>query len=385
MSEHFGSDAEAFGLSPETYAAALAVAREGIAAGRAELAHQSSLVGRATNLSRSVTTSGSVERTQVIGWRERLGKALRSPRALGATALASVVGVATFSFINNNSGVGFAKEKGKDDKRTEKVIKGSPEASCEPEESVTRWSKSNGWKEGEFRFSNFQVAAEERGRNAFTKKTLQTRADLVEFLNGDSKASAAARESILSALPEKLHRKALSGAWFVKVQYDLPARIEGNTYFSSGKVVEINGGRKVESGDIFWIFVDESNCVVIPAASARADCGNPKVIKIVPIRKVKVVTPTTVPTPTPTTTPPRPPQLKEPVPLPSAPGWVPADTGPGSGGTGPDSGNTGQDEDGFLPGENPNAPEPDPPVLPDEPINPPDKPSDGTVPLPTTG
>lgn len=200
---------------------------------------------------------------------------------------------------------------------------------------------------------------EERGTAAFTSETIESPADIVAFFGSGTPES----EEVVSMIeetfeddPENLER-ALSGEGYVPVQFNVPIAIEGTTYFVNGESEVATGERFAQAGDILWLYADEDGHIVWDA-SFRADCANPEITFIRPLRPGDVIPPSIVIPPG--EVPPNPPVVT--IPPKHDDGELPGDDTPASQDPGtpdrPGQGPAGQtpDDSGYLPGEEPPSP-----------------------------
>lgn len=130
----------------------------------------------------------------------------------------------------------------------------------------------------------------ERASQAFTKKTIETREELIKFFASDHKLAQAARERVVDGLenagwPKKQIEEALTnpGRW-IFIAPNVDHAIYGTTFptKSGNGVFKVKGARGVAANDAIWYPVGNDGRIVKEAA-VRADCGNPEVDKITPI------------------------------------------------------------------------------------------------------
>lgn len=137
---------------------------------------------------------------------------------------------------------------------------------------------------------------EERGPASFTKKTIQTREDLVAFFNSSRPKAAAARKRVELALrkagykDDEVTYALTKGDRWIWVAPTVESQVLGTTYFVEGKVLKANNWRQTAPNDAIWFYVTR-DAKIVPEAAVRADCGNPEVKKVRPVR------PTTPPAP----------------------------------------------------------------------------------------
>lgn len=126
------------------------------------------------------------------------------------------------------------------------------------------------------------------GVNDFTtgNQVLKSQSDVARFLNGSSARSKAAKAQVVAAIKkagfgQSEINRALNGTGYFSVQPTQASQMLGTTYFSNGKVLTVNGWRAIAPGDVFWVFMTQDGTIVKDAI-IRADCGNQKLIKVVP-------------------------------------------------------------------------------------------------------
>lgn len=78
-------------------------------------------------------------------------------------------------------------------------------------------------------------------------------------------------------------KRALNGSGYFPIQVNVAAQVLGTTYFQNGKVLEAGEWREVGPKDVFWLFMTVDNQIVF-GATIRADCGNPNIVRVIPIR-----------------------------------------------------------------------------------------------------
>ncbi len=134
----------------------------------------------------------------------------------------------------------------------------------------------------------FDGAPEERGAAAFSRHTLKTPGQVGDFLTADSDVSRAAKLRVTDAIrkagygDDEVHR-AYTGEGYFPIQVNVAAQILGTTYFRDGKVLEDGAWRQVGADDVIWLFMTKDNKIIFGAA-VRADCGNPNLTKVQPVR-----------------------------------------------------------------------------------------------------
>jgi hypothetical protein len=134
----------------------------------------------------------------------------------------------------------------------------------------------------------FEGAPEERGTAAFSKRTLKTPEQVGDFLNEDSDVSVAANDRVVSAIKSAGYgddevARALNGDGYFPVQTKVASQVLGTTYYKDGKVLEAGEWRQVRENDVFWLFMTKDG-KIIKGASVRADCGNPNLKQVRPVR-----------------------------------------------------------------------------------------------------
>lgn len=120
----------------------------------------------------------------------------------------------------------------------------------------------------------------------FAPAQLSSQAKLVEFLNGNSAASKAARETALKNTPEAEHARVLNGEGYIPLQFLKDVCLKDNTYFKDGEV-KTQDVTCHKAGDIVWVFMSADHKVYW-SALVRANCGNPSV-SAAPLPKTAVV------------------------------------------------------------------------------------------------
>lgn len=155
--------------------------------------------------------------------------------------------------------------------------------------------------------------AEERGIASFTNETLESPEEVGAFLSETSGESIKARDRVETAIRDAGFgddevERAMDGSCYVALQPKVASQILGTTYYQDGKVLESNEWRSVEENDILWLCFTK-DWTLIPDATVRADCGNPELTQLRPIRPttppappIECATNCTTPTPTPTPT-----------------------------------------------------------------------------------
>ena len=136
---------------------------------------------------------------------------------------------------------------------------------------------------------DFSLDPNVRGTAAMTVKTLKTRTQVSNFLNGKFEGSAdlhrraelnriKVAESLVN-LKGELPR-ALNGTGYIPIQFTVGVQYFGLSYFTHDQVMIEHGARQVGPNDLLWVFVTCDGKVVL-GASIRADCVNGHVTKIV--------------------------------------------------------------------------------------------------------
>lgn len=113
---------------------------------------------------------------------------------------------------------------------------------------------------------------------------IELRPELSTFLRGDAPESRAARNRVLTEIPDGERARALSGEGYTTVQFHTAVDYTGNTVWDGERVITPNGVKRAKSGDVVWVYTTES-CDVIWSASVRADCGNVGYHRLVPVRE----------------------------------------------------------------------------------------------------
>jgi hypothetical protein len=135
---------------------------------------------------------------------------------------------------------------------------------------------------------SFNGAPEERGTAAFSQRTLKTQADVAGFLNEDTDVSKAAKQNVVDSIRKAGFgddevKRALDGSGYFPIQVKTAANVLGTTYYQDGKVLEAGAWRAVGTNDVFWLFMTKDKKIVF-GATVRADCGNPHLTQVVPVR-----------------------------------------------------------------------------------------------------
>ncbi len=149
-------------------------------------------------------------------------------------------------------------------------------------------SRFQGFNPGEIVAGNdvvFEGTPQERGAQAFSDHTLTTKEEVAEFLASDNERAKVVRGHVEHALaddPEELKR-ALNGEGYVAIQANVPIIINGTTYFVDGNLAKSLHSRSAGAGDVFWVFAKDDGSIVWPA-TLRADCVNPDLDEVTPVR-----------------------------------------------------------------------------------------------------
>ncbi|MEX0748466.1 MAG: DNA-binding protein [Candidatus Saccharimonadales bacterium] len=149
--------------------------------------------------------------------------------------------------------------------------------------AVATWFEEQRFATEDFRCGDFIDDPTERGDTSFSEKPISTHAELVEFLNSDSPEASAARAALRDSLSEADYQRALRGEGYLLTQVTVPAQYEANTYYryKDGSAVFITTPRKVQAGDLLWVYTNTQG-EVVESGNIRADCGNARAEKIVP-------------------------------------------------------------------------------------------------------
>lgn len=130
--------------------------------------------------------------------------------------------------------------------------------------------------------------AEERGAAAFTNRTLETKPEVCSYIAEDTVESNEAEAGVKIALEthtgefDRISSGDCSG--YLLVCAKVASQILGTSYMQDGKMlVSTHGWREVGPNDCIWVYITQEY-VVVPQASIRADCGNPGLTYMVPIR-----------------------------------------------------------------------------------------------------
>ena len=119
-------------------------------------------------------------------------------------------------------------------------------------------------------------------------KQLQTRDDVGAFLQGSSERSRAARAHVEAAIRENYGddevATALDGSCYVALQPSVASQILGTGYFDNGKVLDSGDWRTVGTKDIYWLCI-MPDWTIVPDATIRADCANPGLMQLRPVRE----------------------------------------------------------------------------------------------------
>ncbi len=138
---------------------------------------------------------------------------------------------------------------------------------------------------------NIPDSPEERAPDvSFTKETIETREDLCTFFASDHEKAPDARARVEQALREAGYgddevNRALNSdcASWLWVAPTVDHQILGTTFNVNGEVVQSGNWRQVAPNDAIWFYVT-SDAHIVAGASVRADCGNPNVVTIRPVR-----------------------------------------------------------------------------------------------------
>lgn len=129
----------------------------------------------------------------------------------------------------------------------------------------------------------------EAASESFTGETIETREDLEEFFKSDLPKAELARDRVVKCFKKhklsdkEITRAVNNGDRWIWVAPTVPSQIEGTTYTVGGKVHKIEEPRGVASNDAVWFYVTEKGHV-FNCGAVRADCGNPEVTRIRPIK-----------------------------------------------------------------------------------------------------
>lgn len=134
----------------------------------------------------------------------------------------------------------------------------------------------------------FDGAPEERGTAAFSQRTLKTPQEVGEFLRENTDVSKAARQRVEESIRKAGYgddevKRALDGTGYFPIQAKVASQVLGTTYFKDGKVLEASQWRQVGENDVFWLFMAKDRKIIF-GATIRADCANPNITKVVPVR-----------------------------------------------------------------------------------------------------
>lgn len=138
---------------------------------------------------------------------------------------------------------------------------------------------------------NIPDSPEERAADvSFTKETIETREDLCTFFASNHEKASDARANVERALREAGYgddevNRALNSdcASWLWVAPTVDSQILGTTYSVNGEVVQSDNWRQVAPNDAIWFYVT-SDAHIVAGASVRADCGNPNVVTVRPVR-----------------------------------------------------------------------------------------------------
>lgn len=138
---------------------------------------------------------------------------------------------------------------------------------------------------------NIPDSPEERAANvSFTKETIETREDLCTFFASNHEKASDARTRVEQALREAGYgddevNRALNSdcASWLWVAPTVDSQILGTTFSVNGEVFQSDNWRQVASNDAIWFYVT-SDAHIVAGASVRADCGNPNVVTVRPVR-----------------------------------------------------------------------------------------------------
>lgn len=147
-----------------------------------------------------------------------------------------------------------------------------------------------GFEKGQVKIGGGKIpkSPQERATVAFTKKTIETRQDLVNFFASDNKLAKQAKARVVRNLRkhhvsnEEIKRAISNGDRWIWVAPTVPSSIMGTTYPSAGGIIKVKAPRGVAANDAIWYYVTEDGHVY-GDVSVRADCGNAEVITVTPI------------------------------------------------------------------------------------------------------
>lgn len=139
---------------------------------------------------------------------------------------------------------------------------------------------------------NIPDSPEERAENvSFTKETIETQQDLCTFFASDHDKAPEARAQVEQALraagygDDEIHEAldANCERW-IWVAPTVESQILGTTFIlSNNEVVQSQNYRGVAPNDAMWHYITTDGHIVAGAA-VRADCGNPNVFIVRPVR-----------------------------------------------------------------------------------------------------
>jgi hypothetical protein len=162
------------------------------------------------------------------------------------------------------------------------------EASCDVTVAARLAVESTGFKRSEYVIGegNFDLllpGANDAGSGVFAEKPIQSKDELVEFLNSDSDAANEAVESVAKNTGEDVSVVKKSSERWVGVQYTVPSNWSGNTTYTGGSTVQVAATRDSQKGDIAWVFVPEAACKVV-----KANTNNKGKVEVTKVVKTKV-------------------------------------------------------------------------------------------------
>lgn len=148
-----------------------------------------------------------------------------------------------------------------------------------------------GFEPGELQVGVGEIpdSPEERGAASFTDDTIEVRENLPVFFDSDHPKARAARDRVEAAIraagygDDEVNHALTSGDRWIWIAPTVEHQILGTTYYVDGEVVKADNWRQAASKDAIWYYITR-DAKFLPEASVRADCGNPNVDKVRPVR-----------------------------------------------------------------------------------------------------
>ncbi|HEY8108705.1 MAG TPA: hypothetical protein VIF43_01725 [Patescibacteria group bacterium] len=216
-------------------------------------------------------------------------------RLLALLALAAVAALAVLAFTQAGGSDDDTKAEQTQATTSLADVPKGHDGSSKAERKVTQtWLKKQGWQRKEYCFRLCIKPNLTAGSNAVSDEAIRSVGELRTWLQSGEKDA----QAYLAAVGEHVSKHDLNrikrGEGFVRVQMKVPAEQLGTSYTApNGQVTFTDEGRKVDAGDISFMFVSERK-VTMPngqeqtkrkvkeEASTRGGCGNPNTV-LVPV------------------------------------------------------------------------------------------------------